>query len=458
MRYNAINSNLCDFTSQIRDVMAHKTPTYKYNFADPSLSRRLNKDTMEKSNTADGKDDGKISFKEKLKNFGKGLIAPIKTMFSSPKNIAITALSAAACAGLIAVTGGAAAPVLVALGITGGVFQIGKGIYKQATAKTDEQAQKAWQDIGSGTFTTGVSVFAAKSALKANKVDTKGMSTLKAVGKCFKDLKTNTVNSFTNAKSNIANLGNTLKFWKKTPADSTTDAAASETQTSEGTPTGKIKGIFKKIKDKIFKEDKSSKNSETAPKADTKPATDAKAETAPKADTKPAADAKAESTPKADTKPAADAKAETAPKADTKPAADAKAETAPKADIKPAVDAQTESTPKADTKPTADAKAETAPKADTKPAVDAQTETAPKADTKPVANAQAEAAPKADTKPAVDAQTKSAPEADIPTSETVINNQQENGESKSIINSIKEFGHRFKELLEVFGIGIDEVK
>ena len=54
-------------------------------------------------------DDGKISFKEKIVNFGKGLIAPIKSIFASPKNMAITAVTVAASAALIAVTGGAAA-------------------------------------------------------------------------------------------------------------------------------------------------------------------------------------------------------------------------------------------------------------------------------------------------------------------------------------------------------------
>ena len=210
MNYNFVDTNLCDFTSEIRAIMAGKTPQRRYGYADPSLSRRLKRDVLEKKqkNVAckDGKDDGKISFKEKLSNFGKCIIAPIKTMFSSPKNIAITALSIAGGAALIALTGGAAAPIMAAAGIVGGVVQIGRGIYNQATAKTDEQAQKAWQQMGSGTFTTAASAISAKASLKAAKVDTKGMSFFGAIARCFKDIPKNISNSFKNASTNIGSI------------------------------------------------------------------------------------------------------------------------------------------------------------------------------------------------------------------------------------------------------------
>ena len=58
-------------------------------------------------------------------------------MFSSPKNIAITALSALGAAALIVLTGGAAAPVMVGAGIIGGGLQIAKGIKKQTLSSTD---------------------------------------------------------------------------------------------------------------------------------------------------------------------------------------------------------------------------------------------------------------------------------------------------------------------------------
>ncbi len=151
-------------------------------------------------------DDGKISFKEKTKNFAKGLIAPIKTMFSTPKNIALTAVSALACAAIIGVTGGAAAPVFVAAGLIGGGAQIIKGIQKQSKATTDAQAKEAWQDMGSGTFTVGVSALSAKTALKGSGTDVKGMSTIKASGKCIADVPKNISTSFKTAKINISDF------------------------------------------------------------------------------------------------------------------------------------------------------------------------------------------------------------------------------------------------------------
>ena len=220
MTRNYVDTNLCNFTDQIMDIWAARRAEKQY-FSDSALSGKINKDTLQKTTdvkplaqnaqgeksvtTSDGKDDGKISFKEKIKNFGEGLVKPIKTIFSSPKNMAITAASIAGGAALIALTGGAAAPVMVAAGLVGGTVQVGKGIYKQVNAKTDNEARMAWQDMGSGTFTIGASAAGAKSSLKAAKVDgAKNMSTIKAIGKCLVDLPKNIKTSFKNISSKVS--------------------------------------------------------------------------------------------------------------------------------------------------------------------------------------------------------------------------------------------------------------
>ena len=220
MTRNYVDTNLCNFTDQIMDIWAARRTEKQY-FPDSALSGKINKDTLQKTTdvkplaqnaqgeksvtTSDGKDDGKISFKEKIKNFGEGLVKPIKTIFSSPKNMAITAVSIAGGAALIALTGGAAAPVMVAAGLVGGTVQVGKGIYKQVNAKTDNEARMAWQDMGSGTFTIGASAAGAKSSLKAAKVDgAKNMSTIKAIGKCLVDLPKNIKTSFKNISSKVS--------------------------------------------------------------------------------------------------------------------------------------------------------------------------------------------------------------------------------------------------------------
>ena len=220
MTRNYVDTNLCNFTDQIMDIWAARRVEKQY-FPDSALSGKIDKDTLQKTTevkpnlqnsngeksvvTSDGKDDGKISFSEKMKNFGEGLVKPIKTIFSSPKNMLITAASIAGGAALIALTGGAAAPVMVAAGLLGGSVQIGKGIYRQANAKTDNEAKLAWQDMGSGTFTIGISAAGAKSSLKAAKVDgAKNMSTIRAIGKCLVDLPKNIKTSFKNISSKVS--------------------------------------------------------------------------------------------------------------------------------------------------------------------------------------------------------------------------------------------------------------
>lgn len=232
MSFNFVDTNLCNHTDQIMDIWAAKRAEKKY-FPDSALSGKIEKDTLQKSSekavaTTDGKDDGKISFKEKLQNFGKGIVAPIKTMFSSPKNIAITAASVALGAGLIWLTGGAAAPVMVGAGLLTGGYQIGKGIYRQSNATTDNEAKEAWQDMGSGTFTVGVSAAGAKASLKAAGATTptgKG-STLSAMFKCIKDAPKFIKSGFTTASSKISGLFSGVKAGAITPVKTPTTGKA----------------------------------------------------------------------------------------------------------------------------------------------------------------------------------------------------------------------------------------
>ena len=247
MTYSYVDTNLCNFTDDIMDIWAARRAEKQY-FPDSALSGKINKDTLQKTTevkpnvqnpngeksvaTSDGKDDGKISFTEKMKNFGEGLVKPIKTIFSSPKNMVITAASIAGGAALIALTGGAAAPVMVAAGLAGGTVQVGKGIYRQLNAKTDNEARLAWQDMGSGTFTIGASAAGAKSSLKAAKVDgAKNMSTMKALGKCLVDLPKN-------IKTSINNIS--LKFSANSvtnvPGESTSSIPTPSQQPADVTP------------------------------------------------------------------------------------------------------------------------------------------------------------------------------------------------------------------------------
>lgn len=128
-------------------------------------------------NVKDGLDDGYISGKEKCKNFFKGVGNFFKGMvcdengkFSLKRTLTTVAVAAGAVV-LTVATGGAATPFLVAAGATMGAVQVGKGVYKAATAKTDAEAAAAWQAIGSGATAVIGSVAGAKGALKASGVN-----------------------------------------------------------------------------------------------------------------------------------------------------------------------------------------------------------------------------------------------------------------------------------------------
>lgn len=169
--------------------------------------------------STDGKDDGKISFKEKAASFGKGLMGLVKTVVKNPLK---TAAVVAGGIALTVATGGAALPALVAVGVASGAAQIGVGAYKAATAKTDGEAKQAWETMGNGTFAVASSALGAKSALKAannagvtSAAGADEMSMLQATGQCFKSsgesLKVSGANIKTNFLSATKSASNIFK-------------------------------------------------------------------------------------------------------------------------------------------------------------------------------------------------------------------------------------------------------
>lgn len=126
----------------------------------------LNTTTMDPACT-DGCDDGKLSFGDTVGSFFKGLVSPITNMFSSPENFIKGALTVVGGGLLVAATGGAATPLLVAAGVGAGVFNVAKGAIGAANATTDAEAKGAWEDIGAGTGMIAGSVAGAKTAAKA---------------------------------------------------------------------------------------------------------------------------------------------------------------------------------------------------------------------------------------------------------------------------------------------------
>ena len=149
-------------------------------------------------------DDGKISTADKVKSFLKGVVSPVTSMFSSPKNFAIGALSMAAGAALIVATGGAAAPLFVAAGLVGGTIQFAKSAYGAAVATTDDEARAAWQGMGTGAGAVAGSVAGSKTALNAAGVNTAKTGIFTSVVECFKAIPSCLSKSFNSFSSGAA--------------------------------------------------------------------------------------------------------------------------------------------------------------------------------------------------------------------------------------------------------------
>lgn len=137
----------------------------------------------------DKSNDSQFSTSEALKNFGKGLVSPITSMFSSPKNFLMSLGMIAGSVGLIAATGGAAAPLFVAAGVGIGALQAGATVLEFAKAKNGDDLEKAFYEAGTATSTLGLSLFGAKASLKEANIETEGLNIFNSAKKCFTSFK-----------------------------------------------------------------------------------------------------------------------------------------------------------------------------------------------------------------------------------------------------------------------------
>jgi hypothetical protein len=159
----------------------------------------------------DKSNNGQFDFSEAAKNFGKGLISPITSMFGSVKNFAVGAAMIAGGAALTVATGGAILPAFIALGAATGVVQAGTGIYKIATAKDGDAVEKACYDFGQATVSIGGSIAGAKASLIKINPDASKMTAFQAFTECLKPSNlqksfTNTVEAFKSGRA-WTNLG-----------------------------------------------------------------------------------------------------------------------------------------------------------------------------------------------------------------------------------------------------------
>lgn len=178
----------------------------------------------------DGKDDGKIglfsAIGNAIKGVGKTIVNGVKGMFTDKNgkfSLGKTLLSIGTAALCIAVPAVGVAACVV--GGTMGAVQVGKGIYNAATAKTDAEAKEAWQNIGGGAFTVGMSVVGAKAGVKGMKsaaAKTDAGSALQALENAGTKFTPKTAGQYAKAfvqdgyRSGKYNIGNALNPIKET--------------------------------------------------------------------------------------------------------------------------------------------------------------------------------------------------------------------------------------------------
>lgn len=137
--------------------------TNNVNFKAKETTKPLFED--KKEDKIDASNDGKFTGKEALRNFGKGLISPIKAIIDHPL-IAIGALAATglACFAIPALT-----PILtVGFGALS-LFEVGKGTYdavKNYRKGEYDAAEKSFEKIGTGTIGTILTAAGLKSSAK----------------------------------------------------------------------------------------------------------------------------------------------------------------------------------------------------------------------------------------------------------------------------------------------------
>lgn len=155
--------------------------------------------STDSSECTDGEDDGKIGILSAAANIvkgaGSGLLNGVKGMFFdedgnfSLARTAKTALTTAAC--FIPGVGPIFAAGLCTYGAISGAATVVQGVAAAASAETDAEAKAAFQSIGSGTLTTGLSLWGLKSSVSQiasnagveNVASNSTLQNLKGIGK-----------------------------------------------------------------------------------------------------------------------------------------------------------------------------------------------------------------------------------------------------------------------------------
>ncbi len=161
----------------------------------------------------DGKDDGHIGLFSKVANVAQGVVRSGANMIKAAVKHPVKALAMTAV-GFVPVVGPAVLGGLAVYGAVQGAKEVVGAVKLANAADNDADAKAAWEHIGSGAFTTALSVTGAKASAKAvHKQLTGGSSTVdvfrekgfkkETFQEAFKETKANAENFIDAAKAKL---------------------------------------------------------------------------------------------------------------------------------------------------------------------------------------------------------------------------------------------------------------
>ncbi len=158
-----LDKQLAETMSSVQNQMSLFTGSTSSTNSTNSMTRE---EYLESRGCTDGNNDGKIGFFSAIGNIFKGaakmVVNTVKDIVTNPAKLLGAVATAALC-----VVFPPAGLALAGIGIVSGGAKVIGGISKAMNAKTDAEAKAAFQDIGAGGLTVGLSVAGAKASVKS---------------------------------------------------------------------------------------------------------------------------------------------------------------------------------------------------------------------------------------------------------------------------------------------------
>lgn len=157
-----LDKQLAETMSSVQGQMSLFNGTSSTN----STNSMTREEYLESRGCTDGKNDGKIGFFSAIGNIFKGaakmVVNTVKDIVTNPAKLLGAVATAALC-----VVFPPAGLALAGIGIVSGGAKIASGVANAMGAKTDAEAKAAWQQVGEGGLTVGLSVAGAKASVKS---------------------------------------------------------------------------------------------------------------------------------------------------------------------------------------------------------------------------------------------------------------------------------------------------